>query len=64
MSATLVTALLQNEVLPGQALPPAQDLDLHTALWLQLTGDLQVLRQVRRSGEIIVVPAARLRLVF
>jgi porin len=38
--------------------------NLHLAPWLQLTGDLQILRPNRPAAETAVVPAARLRVVF
>jgi porin len=38
--------------------------NLHLAPWLQLTGDLQVIRPVRPLLETAVVPAVRLRIVF
>lgn len=38
--------------------------NLHLTPWLQLTGDLQIIRPNRPVAETAVVPAVRLRLVF
>jgi porin len=38
--------------------------NLHLTPWLQLTGDLQILRPNRPAAETAVVPAVRLRVVF
>lgn len=38
--------------------------DLHLRPWLQLTGDLQVIRPTRSSADTAIVPGARLRIVF
>lgn len=38
--------------------------DVHLTPWLQLTGDLQVIRPVRPVAETAIVPAVRLKLVF
>ena len=38
--------------------------NLHLTPWLQLTGDLQILRPNRPAADTAVVPAVRLRLVF
>jgi hypothetical protein len=38
--------------------------NIHLAPWLQLTGDLQILRPNRPAAETAVVPAVRLPLVF
>lgn len=38
--------------------------NLHITPWLQLTGDLQIIRPNRPIAETAVVPAARLRVVF
>ena len=38
--------------------------DMHVLPWLQLTGDLQVIRPTRPSASTAIVPGARLRLVF
>jgi len=38
--------------------------NLHLTLWLQVTGDLQILRPNRPAADTAVVPAVRLRLVF
>ena len=33
-------------------------------LWLQLTGDLQIIRPTRSSADTAIVPGVRLRIVF
>jgi porin len=38
--------------------------DLHIFPWLQLTGDLQIIRPTLTSADTAVVPGARLRIVF
>jgi carbohydrate-selective porin OprB len=38
--------------------------NLHFTPWLQLTGDLQILRPNRPAADTAVVPAVRLRVVF
>jgi porin len=38
--------------------------NLHVSPWLQLTGDLQVIRPNRPAAETAVVPGGRLRIVF
>lgn len=38
--------------------------DMHLLPWLQLTGDLQIIRPTRSSADTAVVPGARLRIVF
>jgi porin len=38
--------------------------NMHMLPWLQLTGDLQIIRPTRSSAETAVVPGARLRIVF
>jgi porin len=38
--------------------------DVHLAPWLQLTGDLQVIRPIRRDLDDAIVPGARLKVVF
>ena len=38
--------------------------NLHIAPWLQLTGDLQILRAVRPTVETAIVPGGRLRVIF
>jgi porin len=38
--------------------------NLHVTPWLQLTGDLQILRPNRPAADTAIVPAVRLRLVF
>lgn len=38
--------------------------NLHITPWLQLTGDLQILRPVRRGFDVAVVPGARLVMIF
>lgn len=37
---------------------------MHLRPWLQLTGDLQVIRPTRSSADTAIVPGARLRIVF
>ena len=38
--------------------------NVHLAPWLQLTGDLQIIRPTRSAAETAVVPGVRLRIVF
>jgi porin len=38
--------------------------NMHILPWLQLTGDVQIIRPTRSSADTAVVPGARLRLVF
>ena len=38
--------------------------NVHVAPWLQLTGDLQIIRPTRSAAETAVVPGVRLRIVF
>jgi hypothetical protein len=38
--------------------------NLYLTPWLQLTGDLQILRPNRPAADTAVVPAVRLRVVF
>ena len=38
--------------------------DVHLTPWLQLTGDLQVIRPIRRDLDDAIVPGARLKIVF
>jgi porin len=38
--------------------------NLHITPWLQLTGDLQIIRPVRRTANTAVVPGARLVMIF
>lgn len=38
--------------------------NLHVTPWLRLTGDLQVIRPVRRIADTAVIPGARLELIF
>jgi porin len=38
--------------------------DVHIAPWLQLTGDLQIIRPTRTAADTAIVPGARLRIVF
>ena len=66
----LSTSLKDNlDLLPfGGRLRPEHLLEafynVHIAPWLQLTGDLQVIRPHRPLAETALVPAARLRIVF
>ena len=57
------------DLLPvGGRLRPEYQLEvfynLHIAPWLQLTGDLQVIRPDRPAAETATIPGARLRVVF
>jgi carbohydrate-selective porin OprB len=38
--------------------------DVHLAPWLQLTGDLQIIRPTRSTADTAIVPGVRLRIVF
>ena len=38
--------------------------NIHIVPWLQLTGDLQIIRPTRSSADTAIVPGARLRVVF
>jgi porin len=37
---------------------------MHVAPWLQLTGDLQIIRPTLTAADMAIVPGARLRIVF
>ncbi|HKE56566.1 MAG TPA: carbohydrate porin [Pyrinomonadaceae bacterium] len=38
--------------------------DFHVTPWLQLTGDLQIIRGIRRDADTAIVPGARLVMIF
>ena len=38
--------------------------NVHLAPWLQLTGDLQIIRPTRSVADTAIVPGVRLRIVF
>jgi porin len=38
--------------------------NLHLAPWLQLTGDLQIIRPTRSTADTAIVPGGRLRIAF
>jgi hypothetical protein len=38
--------------------------NVHLAPWLQVTGDLQIIRPTRSAAETAFVPGVRLRIVF
>jgi len=40
------------------------DYNVHLAPWLEVTGDLQIIRPTRSTAETAVVPDVRLRIVF
>jgi porin len=66
----LSTSLKDNlDLLPfGGRLRPEHQVEafynVHIAPWLQLSGDLQVIRPNRPAAETAIIPAARLRIVF
>jgi carbohydrate-selective porin OprB len=38
--------------------------NVHIAPWVQLTGDLQIIRPVRPAADTAIVPGVRVKLVF